>query len=281
VKRSARRAVQLESCGGSEAHQEETQVDLIDERVPPLHEVPGSFWAASLTWETLSREEMIQLMRRTSSENSTLQNKVKLLEEQLQEKEEIIKDLENRDTVENISSIIKANDQLMKQNKQLLQRLQDAHKRGYEEGKKEVCALFEEIFSEAQMQYLLTKRQVKWQPDDIAAALALHSFSRKSYLYVQRAMKIPLPSEATLKRWAAKIGVKAGLQDHVLKILGKLTESLPKEERLVCLSFDEMFLSQRAQYNQSSDSVVGPNKNAQVIMMRPVFGSWKQAIYFK
>jgi hypothetical protein len=266
------------------AEEEPKELHLVvcaDERVPPLHDVPDHSWDENLTWESASRSEMLALLRRTSSANSALQKQIRELQEQNEKQSKQIQDLTQELSVQNTElQTSEAVKKLVHQNKQLLQKLQEAHKRGYEEGKKEVCALFEKIFSPAQMQAILTKKRVKWAPDDIAAAIALHSFSRKSYFYVQRSMKIPMPSESTLKRWAARIGVRPGLQENVLKVLQKLTEGLPDEQRTVCLSFDEMALMQRAQYNSTLDSVMGPNKHAQVLMIRPLIGSWKQAIYF-
>jgi len=158
-------------------------------------------------------------------------------------------------------------------------RIKSAWKDGYEAGKIEVTKVFEAIFSPAKIKSLMTNKRVNWGTEDISGAIALHACDRKAYVFVRKCMKIPLPAERTIHRWAAKIKIRPGLQEEVLNVLGKLAKVLTEQERLVCLSFDEIQLSQRAQFDSAREAVVGPHKHAQVVMMRPLYGTWKQPVY--
>lgn len=162
----------------------------------------------------------------------------------------------------------------------LVSSLRKARKESYEAGKKEVYKVLETIFTDAQITVLMTGKRVQWSTDDIAAAVALHACSPKAYRFIRSKMKIPLPSEPTIRRWTAKIEVRPGVQEIIFQVLKKLAPTLSEKERLVHLCFDEIHLSKRAQYDPRSDSVIGPHLQAQVVMMRPLFGNWKQPIYF-
>jgi hypothetical protein len=169
---------------------------------------------------------------------------------------------------------------LVAQNRSLYKRLKDAWRRGKEEGKKEASKIMEKVFTEAQMQALFSGKRVEWKTEDMAGAIALHALSKKAYKFINRTMGIPLPGESTVRRWAATIQIKPGIQKEVLAVMGKLGASLSEEERLVSLCFDEVSLSRRAQYDPGRDAVVGPHRQAQVVMVRPLIGTWKQPFYF-
>ena len=50
-------------------------------------------------------------------------------------------------------------------------------------------------------------------------------------------------------------------------------------EELACLSFDEMKLMERAEWDQKIDAVIGPHKQAQTFMVRSLTGKWKFPVY--
>uniref|UniRef100_A0A1B0DA93 Transposable element P transposase-like RNase H domain-containing protein n=1 Tax=Phlebotomus papatasi TaxID=29031 RepID=A0A1B0DA93_PHLPP len=52
------------------------------------------------------------------------------------------------------------------------------------------------------------------------------------------------------------------------------------KDKVTVLSFDEVKISGDMVYDPSSDRVIGPHQNAQVIMARGLFANWKQPIYY-
>jgi hypothetical protein len=170
--------------------------------------------------------------------------------------------------------------ELTSANENLHRQIQIAWKNGYEAGKREVIKILEKIFTEKQVQALMTGQPVNWETEDVAGAIALAACSKKALRLVRDDMGIPLPSDRTIQRWTAKIKAQPGMQEKVLTILKKVGATLEEKERLVCLSFDEMSLCRRVHYDSSNDEVIGPHKHSQVVIMRPLYGTWKQPIYY-
>jgi len=52
-------------------------------------------------------------------------------------------------------------------------------------------------------------------------------------------------------------------------------------EKLICLSFDEIYISHEMCFNKASQQVIGPHKTIQVVMARGLFKSWKQVIFYE
>lgn len=252
-----------------------------NERVPS-YIAPADKEEPDNNYEGLSKKELLKLLEdRDSKILQLLREKDAVIQTAAAREQECTQVLENKKEQEKLlDSMQKTVKSVTSSQKRLQHQRRVAHTKGYEEGKRDTSKLLESIFSESQVRALLSKKRVVWGTEDIASAVALHACSRKAYKFVKYKMHIPLPSEATIKRWASKIQIRPGLQEDVLIVLGKLSSTLSPVQRLVCLSFDEVMLSQRAQYDAARDAVVGPNSHAQVVMMRPLQGDWKQPIYF-
>ena len=54
---------------------------------------------------------------------------------------------------------------------------------------------------------------------------------------------------------------------------------MKKGEELACLSFDEMKLTERAEWDRKIDAVIGPYKQAQTFMVRSLTGNLKLPVY--
>lgn len=246
----------------------------------PMYMTPAD--KAEPNYEDLSKSELLELLKKRDTEILKLiQEKEAGAQTAKIKDEEASKILEeNKTQVKEIDGLRVTLKTVTESHAKLNDRLRRSWKEGYEAGKKEVSKLLEQIFSATQVQALLTNKRVVWDKDDISGAVALYACSRKAFKFVKYKMKVPLPSEATIRRWASKIKIGPGIQEDVLHVLGKLSSTLSPEERLVCISFDEVQLSERAQYDSSRDAVIGPHKHAQAVMMRPIVGDWKQPVYF-
>lgn len=51
-------------------------------------------------------------------------------------------------------------------------------------------------------------------------------------------------------------------------------------DKLICLSFDEIYISHEICFDKISHQVIGPHKTVQVVMARGIFKSWKQVVFY-
>lgn len=210
---------------------------------------------------TTSEEEKIKL----------LNDYIKILEKQLEDKENLQKELNEYKT---------ANIELAKENIRLLDLLQTAHNNGRAEAIQETEKLLLKVFTPGQVTALITNKRINWQPDDIASAMALHSTGAKAYKFIREVMGIPLPCNSTLRRWAQRISCLPGLQTDVLKLMKLKRDCYTTLQAQLVLSFDEVKISSKYCYDKGLDQVQGPYNNAQVVMIRALFGNYKQPIYY-
>ena len=64
-----------------------------------------------------------------------------------------------------------------------------------------------------------------------------------------------------------------------LEYLKDLVPRLKPGEEFACLAFDEMKLSEKSEWDRKIDALLGPNKQANVFMIRSLTGSWKLPVY--
>lgn len=230
----------------------------------------------------LSKDDLIRKLLESEQHVVRLREQAVLDQQRAAAEEQNWAKIEKRlwEQQEKLKYLGRVNKELEDRNATLKEKLRKAWSEGHQAGLKKATNYLEEVFSPAQIKALTTKKRVNWSPDDLSSAVALYSCSPKAYKYMRDTMKIPLPSRATLHRWAAKTKVSPGIQTKVLLILEKLGKMMPERERLVVISFDEMHISQRVQYDQSRDAVVGPHSQVQVVFIRSLLGEWKQPIYF-
>lgn len=102
----------------------------------------------------------------------------------------------------------------------------------------------------------------------------------QAYRYLRVKLNYPLPDLSTLRRWAQSLNVNEGFLHDVLSVMKSATKSFVGNENLVCLSYDEMILSNKIEFDVKGEEIVGPCSSVQVMMARGLLGSWKQPIFY-
>uniref|UniRef100_A0A182YS23 Transposable element P transposase-like RNase H domain-containing protein n=1 Tax=Anopheles stephensi TaxID=30069 RepID=A0A182YS23_ANOST len=126
---------------------------------------------------------------------------------------------------------------------------------------------------------LKEKQRVKWTKTEISNAFTLRYFGKRSYDYIARDLKYPLPSISTLEKYAQKIDLKHGILEDVLVFIGTIARTFSKRDCECVLSFDEMKVEHILEYDPASDEIIRPNNYMQVVMARGLFKNWKQPIF--
>ena len=130
---------------------------------------------------------------------------------------------------------------------------------------------------------------VQWSPTTVRKALLLRFSCGSSGYKLLLKQGYPLPSERTLQRRLQNISFQPGVLTHVFELLKLKVQGLTKEERLCCLTLDEMSLTQKVEYDISSGELVGDvtlprhfgsADHALVFMLGGVTSRWKQTIAY-
>lgn len=87
----------------------------------------------------------------------------------------------------------------------------------------------------------------RYSDSDKKFALALYYCSTKSYKFLRQ--HFCLPAIRSLRNWLLNVQVKSGLNEMVLSMMAIKAEKLKKEEKVVSIIFDEMFLKQFVSYD--------------------------------
>ena len=108
--------------------------------------------------------------------------------------------------------------------------------------------------------------------------MKLLCYSPKAYEEVKENIA-PLPSRAALSREFAAFSVQPGIIAPALEYLKQKVPTMTKPgEKLATIIFDEMKIEERACRDKKMDAVLGPDKQAQQIMVRSIGGDWKVPI---
>lgn len=100
------------------------------------------------------------------------------------------------------------------------------------------------------------KKFIHWDAETISRAITLHSFSGAAYRYLQK-INYPLPSRSCLKRWALKFTVEEGILYDVIYMMQIRGITLQPHQKIVILSFDEVYLSQREDVCKRREQEIG------------------------
>ena len=84
-----------------------------------------------------------------------------------------------------------------------------------------------------------------------------------------------------LGRWLSDVPCKPGVQVTNLDLIRKLLDQSELKDRQAVLSFDEMDIKKVYEYDNRNKQVYGPNKKLQVVIVRSLFSTWKETIYFQ
>lgn len=143
---------------------------------------------------------------------------------------------------------------------------------------------------EAAVQNVLTGKQihkmmhpnlkhVHWDTETTARAISLCSFSGSAYKYL-KITNYPLPSRACIRRWGSLMQIQEGILHDIIYMMEGKGHLLEAHQKLIVLSFDEVYLNQRMDICKKREKVIGPHKTAQVCFARGLFMSWKQPIFY-
>jgi len=112
-----------------------------------------------------------------------------------------------------------------------------------------------------------SRKRIVWSTEDIANAMSLRCISPKAYRYLRNIIKIPLPSLQTLRRWATSISVEPGVLHAILDCMQFKGKSMSDFEKLIVLTFDEVYLSNKIAIDRKKQQVIGPHKTCQCAMI--------------
>jgi len=107
------------------------------------------------------------------------------------------------------------------------------------------------VFTPGQVKRLMTpiQKRIKWTTEDISSAIALKSKSGRAYKYLREVTKIPFPCDSTLRNWSYNFTVKPEILYNILEIMKKKGEKLSIVDKLTVLSFDEIYISNKIDWN--------------------------------
>jgi len=136
-------------------------------------------------------------------------------------------------------------------------------------------------FSKAQMDRLLNQKNTRWSEEDLNNSILLLCISTRAYQILRLKYKYPLPSITTMKNYLSELHCCPGLMVTNLKLLEVKAARLKPIEKILVGSFDEAKVHSIIVYYHQEDRVLGPHQNAQVIFVRPLFGTdWGTEIFY-
>lgn len=124
------------------------------------------------------------------------------------------------------------------------------------------------------------KRITGYSKSDVTTALVLKSISAKALRYLQGKKFLALPSPRTQQRWIKDFKCEPGLQTDCLKVMEETLSSESDYNRLCIIGFDEVQIKKSIEYDNRTRRIYGPCKKLQNVMVKGLFGNWKQSIYY-
>lgn len=103
----------------------------------------------------------------------------------------------------------------------------------------------------------------------------------KAYCYMKNVLQMVLPGLSTLRRWASTVNVEPGILSVVLYCMIAKRKCMPDIERLVVLTFEEIYINNKVAIDRKVEKVIGPHKTCQCVMIKSLFTSWKQPVYYQ
>lgn len=115
------------------------------------------------------------------------------------------------------------------------------------EAEKITANTLHKVFTPGQIKMLMSPNvtRIKWSSEDITSTIALRSLSPKTYRYLRNVRKMPLPCTSTLNNWCGVFNIAPGILKDVFKIMVDKGRNLSTTEKLVVLTFDELYVSNK------------------------------------
>ena len=152
--------------------------------------------------------------------------------------------------------------------------------------KKAVHELFSPFFSKAMINWFLNskkgckyKKGHNWSNWDFTTALTIRRLSKKLFNYLRGKKLMALPCMETIRSHFSKFIIEEGHFHHVYSLLELMASSLSAKERIVSLMFDEVSTKADISLDATHDRVVGPHSQANVLMLRSIYGNLKVPIW--
>lgn len=133
------------------------------------------------------------------------------------------------------------------------------------------------LFSEEQLKKLEGVKRLKWSVEDISKAIVLYSASARAYRLLLK-KGYPFPAVSSLRLWLKKIKIAPGILTSVFNFM-KLSD-MTSMDKICVISFDEMKIKHSYLYDKANDETLKPYSYAQVVMLRGLFKSWKQPVFY-
>lgn len=111
----------------------------------------------------------------------------------------------------------------------------------------------------------------KWSHEDIAIAVTLCSLSPRCYRHLRKTKMLPLPAPSTLKEFFRNFRIPQGYLSIVAKMVALQLDSMEPRDKVAVISFDEIYLRKRLDYDRQEDQILGPHKTANTMMIRGLF----------
>jgi len=143
----------------------------------------------------------------------------------------------------------------------------------------------EKSFSKPQTKVIVEKkiRPGKWSEEDVVTGLLIRSFSKKCFDFIREKKLFPLPGSSTLRNWVKNFKCQPGMMEEMKQVLKKFLEGEAESSslaKLAMLSFDEMEICHRYEFDQAADKVFGPFKKVQLVMLRGLCHKWRQPVFY-
>ena len=132
-------------------------------------------------------------------------------------------------------------------------------------------------------------RGVEWSTTTVKKALQLRFSCGASGYKLLLQQHYPLPSDRTLQRRMEKVSFQPGVLGQVFDFLKLKVEGMRPEERICCLTLDEMSLTSSIEYDASGGNLMGSvtlpehtgiATHALVFMLGGITTRWKQTVAY-
>ena len=131
-------------------------------------------------------------------------------------------------------------------------------------------------YSEAQLDVMLgiVTYSKKWTSEDYAKSLEIGYSSKKALEKIRKIF--PLPSFSKAAKIFNFISAQPGYLQPFMKYLIYIQQlpSWEENHRLALICYDEMAITSSVQLDTSTETPIGPAKQAFVLMVRGIVGSW-------
>lgn len=152
-------------------------------------------------------------------------------------------------------------------------------------------AKFSRIFAKDQLESLsrVNMKGLKWSSYTVKKALQLRFACGSSGYKLLLQQHYPLPSERTLQRRMESVPFEPGILREVFDYMQLKVKEMKEEERLCCLTLDEMSLTSKYEFDPSSGDILGnvtlPRHSgnadhALVFMLGGITSRWKQTVAY-